>query len=289
MTEPFSAQIARKILGKGDNVNSKIANLLRQLADEFESAPGATEEKVGATRKSAPSTAKGGTTTKKAAPAEDSGDDEADLPRPTGSKYTAEWLKSQKIVDLRALARAHGVDSKLKNEIIEALEGESVPGGGAGSDDGDEGEFSREDLEGMSIKELRGLGRENDWYEKGMAREDIIDNLLGEDDEDDDEDEEDDEDLEDEEADDDEEEDEDEDDEEDEDEDEEDDDEEVVVTREELNAMTVRALKDLHKEYELKLPKLTDSAKKPLTQAKQKRALVDSIMEQVSEDDDDEE
>lgn len=99
--------------------------------------------------------------------------------------------------------------------------------------DGDD-DYTREDLEGMSLKELKALGKEAGYTAadfKGLDQDAIVDMMLGEDPDVDDEDEDDDEDG---------------------------------YSEEELLAMNLRELKSLAKEWDVKIPTKDAKSKKAI-------------------------
>lgn len=206
--------------------------------------------------------------------------------------YSRDELEEMDIKTLRDLAKRHSLDTIKKAEIIDALasdEGEDEDEAeeddedeeyeededadddeesdedeeGDEEDDEEEG-YTREELEDMTLRDLRALARE--YYDaadvKGLDQDALIDLLLGDDEEDEDADEADDED-----------EDYEEDESEDEgDEDEEEEDGEEELTEDDLRKMSLAELKEVAGDIGITIPK---SVKKD--------ALVDLILESADE------
>lgn len=194
------------------------------------------------------------------------------------------------IVELRKLAKSHGIDEKKKADILAAFEekdffpaeasddsdeeeedDEEINLDDVEADDEDEDEdddeededeeddgYTREELSEKSLRELRAIAKSDEGGNhdaadlKGLDQEELIDLILGE------------------------EEDEDDDDEADEDDEDDDDEEEVEIDKETLEAMSDAELKNIVKEFEIKVP------------AKAKRkTIIQAILDAVEDEDDD--
>lgn len=203
--------------------------------------------------------------------------------------YTLEEIHAMKIVDLRNLAVELGLEAqKVKADIIAELqEGGYIVDEDEDEDDDeadddevedeveddeddeedDEG-YSREELEDMTLAQLRKVAREAGLeFEKGADQDTLIELILGEDDEDEGDEDDDEEADEDDDSD---------------DSDDSDDDEEEEITEEEIRKMPLKELQGLAKELEIKVtvPRTvkTDAAKKKL--------YVKAILDSVSDEDD---
>lgn len=216
----------------------------------------------------------------KSKPVADEDDDEQDT-------YTTEEIQAMKIVDLRAIANDLELkERKVKAGIIAELtkkgfivdeeeddvddededdeeidddeEDDDDEADEDEDDDEDEG-YSREELEEMTLADLRKVAKENEiTYPKGADQDTLVDLILGEDEEDeDDEDEADDaEDS--------------------------DDDGEEEITEEQIRKMSLVELKALATELEVKV-KVPRTAN---TDAKKKKAYADAILENAVDEDD---
>lgn len=189
--------------------------------------------------------------------------------KPEAGTYDRAELEEMGIKDLRDLAKRHGIDTIKKAEIIDALaadededaeddEDETDEDVESDEDDeeaDDEGDaYTREELEEMSLRDLRALAKDSGYDPaevKALDQDELVDLLLdeGDDDEDEGEEDEDDEDYDDEDEADDEEED-----------DEEGDEEEIEIDEDALNAMDLAELKEVASDLEVKIPR---NAKKP--------------------------
>lgn len=177
--------------------------------------------------------------------------------------FSREELEEMDIKSLRALAKDNGVESIKKADIIDALasdededaeededdeeyeeesdedEADDEEEDEEGDEDDDEGEeWTREELEELTLRDLRQAAKDAGLDPKGLDQDAIIEALLGEDEEDEDEGEEDDED---------------EDDESEEEGDEEDEDGEEL-TEDDLNAMNLADLKEVASDIGVKVP-----------------------------------
>jgi hypothetical protein len=186
-------------------------------------------------------------------------------------------VESLKIVDLRSLAKSHGIDVKVKKDILAAFEekgffsdaedeDEEEPEDDDEADDDDEEEeeedegLTRDDLEEKTLSELKKIAKAEGHEAsalKGLDQDGLIDLILGEDDDDDEDEEEEDED--DEEADDD------------------DDEEEVEIDKETLEAMSDAELKEIVKSFSLKVPKKAN-----------RKTIIQTILDAAEEAEDDE-
>lgn len=196
--------------------------------------------------------------------------------------YSRDELEEMDIKSLRDLAKRHSLDTIKKAEIIDALASEDEGEGEEDDEeyeeveeaddeesdeeeeDDDEGEaYTREELEEMTLRNLRALAKESGFSAddiKGLDQDALIDLMLEEEDEDADEADEDDEDYED-------------DDESEEEGDEEEEDEDgEELTEDDLNAMNLAELKEVASDIGITVPR---GVKKP--------ALIDLILESADE------
>lgn len=152
-------------------------------------------------------------------------------------------LRAMKVGDLRKIVVKFGYDKdEVKDADLDTLietileeeaeaadepdeDGEGDEGDEDGEDEGEGEDYTREDLEAMSLRELKALAK--DWeveFEKGIDQDDLIDLMLGDGEDDDD--------------------------------DAEDGDEDEY-TEEDLMDMEVADLRELAKEWEIEIPKGT--------------------------------
>ena len=199
-------------------------------------------------------------------------DDEPEVNTDDLPALDQEETEALSIKELRVLAKKYGVDSIKKAEILDGLseffEGEDDDENADEDDDDDDdeeagedadSEYDRDELEELSLKELRTTAKEAGHAAaeyRGMDQDALVDLILGElaDDEDED----------DEEA--------------DEDEDD-DDDAEEEIDEDALNAMTLVELRSLAKEVGVKV-KVPVTAK---TDLKKKKVYVAAILESADE------
>lgn len=207
------------------------------------------------------------------------GDVAADVDESTGQvTLDRDEVEALKIVDLRKLAKEHGIDLKKKAEILDAFEEKGFFADADDEDvefDADEDEdeddesyededdedeedeeeeeeddgYDRDDLEDKSLAELKKIAKQEGHTQsdiKGLDQSDLIDLILGEEAE-----------------------------EEDEDEDEDEDDEEVEIDKETLEGMSDAELKEIVKSFSLKVPKKAS-----------RKTIIQTILDAAEEDDD---
>ncbi len=274
-TKKTSTRAAVLVPTADDIVN--LLNRLLTLVAEYNEEHGKTGVKTPAVAKSASS--------KKAVEKDDDED----------RTYTLEEIHGMKIVELRELAVELDLDAqKVKADIIaeldekgyivsddedededeeaddDELEDEDEDEEEDEDDENDEEEdegYSREDLEEMTLAQLRKVAREEGLtVPKGADQDTLVDLILGEDEDDE-------EDADDEEA--------DEDDDTDSDDSDSDDEDEEEITEEEIRKMPLKELQGLAKELELKVtvPRSVTS------DAGKKKLYVKAILDSVSDDD----
>lgn len=208
----------------------------------------------------------------------DEEEDEEDQEAPT--REQVEKASKSGIKDLRALAGEYGISVKKKAEILEAFEDlydeeesedEDEDEEPESEEEDDEEEWTRDDLEDLSLKDLRKAARDAGWSAsdyKGMGQDEIVNLILGEsEDDDEDEEEEDDEEPDDE-------------DDEDEEDSDEEEDEYEELDPEDLEKMSNKELINLCDELGLTVPKKVKSQKGKT----QHKSLYDLIIAESEED-----
>lgn len=195
--------------------------------------------------------------------------------------YTPEEIHGMKIVELRELAVELGLDEqKVKNNIIaeltekgyivdedgdededeDELEDEEEDEDEDGEDEDDEG-YSREELEDMTLADLRKLAKEEGIkVPRGADQDALVELILGEDDEDEDDDDEADDDDTDSDS---------------------DDEEEEEITEEEIRAMSLQELQGLAKELKVKVT----VPRNVKTSAAKQKFYAQAILDSVADDD----